>query len=358
MKREIVFVFYSLFLLGNLVAQQKRQTKSFLHFDNTTWNVGRISEDAAKRTHIFHFVNVHTEPIAIERVVSTCGCVVASYTKSRIAPQEKGFVQITFDPRGRMNHFSKSLQVICGKGKSVNYLRVTGFVEPVSDPETDFPYSLSDGISIGQLVLSYQNVQQNALPKVMETQLYNRSNKRVLLSFSIENESGCLQIEMPKEIAPKTMETIRIIATVPQNFYGSFNDRIILLINGKRTEAIEIYGTAIDDMRGVSILNGPKLKLSPSSFELGKLKPDIRLSRTVRLANEGKSPLIIHKLECGEDVVANVRKEIILKPGETKELVLVVAYKKGDRLKADVKLVSNDPKSPVRIIRFTGEVIE
>lgn len=356
MKRKIVFVFCSLFLLGNLVAQQKQQKKSFLRFDNATWNVGCISENAAKQTHIFRFINVNAEPIAIERVVTTCGCMVASYTKSRINPQQEGFVKVTFDPRGRVNHFSKTLQIICGKGESVNYLRVTGFVEPVLDPETDFPYSLADAVSVNQLVLSFQNVQQQASPKILEAKLYNDSDKRVYLSYSITNKSGCVRVQMPKSMEPKSMATIRTIATIPPNFYGSFNDRIVLLVNGKRTEALEVYGTGIDDMRGVSLLNGPKLKLSTCSFELGQLEPGKRLTRKVELANTGKSPLIVRKLECGEDVVADVHKEMVLRPGETREIVFVVTPRKASRLKADVKLISNDPGSPVRMIRFTGIV--
>lgn len=59
---------------------------------------------------------------------------------------------------------------------------------------------------------------------------------------------------MPKKIEAKDVATIRTVATIPRNYYGSFNDRIVLLVNGKRTEALEAYGTGVDDMRGVSLL--------------------------------------------------------------------------------------------------------
>ncbi len=356
MERKLASFLCGLFLLSNLVAQQKYQ--SFLRFDNTTWNVGRISENTNKQIYVFRFINVHTEAVVIEQVKTTCGCTVAAYTKRPIRPQERGTIQVTFNPQGLVNHFSKTLRVICGEGKSVNYLRITGFVETTFDPETDFPYSLAEGVSVSQLVLSLRNIQQNAMSKMIETQLYNQSNKRVSLSFLVENASGCIHVEMPKEIKAKGMEVVRISAVAPKGFYGSFNDRIVLYVNGQRTQALEVYGTAVDDMRGVSILNGPKLRLSAHTFELGKLKPDIQISRTVRITNQGKSPLAVRKLECEENISTDISKEIILKPGETQDLKFVITPRKGSRLKADVKLVSNDPKSPVRMIRFAGEVME
>lgn len=356
MKKEIALLLFGFVLLGNLIAQQTQNKCSFLHFDNTTWDVGHVSENMGKLTHNFCFVNNHSQSVTIERIVSTCGCVVASYTKKRILPGEKGFIKITFDPRGRMNYFSKSIRVICGKGISTNYLHVTGFVDPIPDLEKDFPYSLTDGVAIEQLVLSFQNVQQNMISKEIKTKIYNHSNQRVLLSYIIENESGCLQVDMPKKIEAKDVATIRTVATIPRNYYGSFNDRIVLLVNGKRTEALEAYGTGVDDMRGVSLLNGPKLKLSSHTFELGTLKSSVRITRAVHIINTGKSPLIVRKLECGEDVVADVHKEMVLRPGETREIVFVVTPRKASRLKADVKLISNDPGSPVRMIRFTGIV--
>ena len=44
------------------------------------------------------------------------------------------------------------------------------------------------------------------------------------------------------------MEVVRISAVAPKGFYGSFNDRIVLYVNGQRTQALEVYGTAVDDI--------------------------------------------------------------------------------------------------------------
>lgn len=334
------------------------QGKVLLRFDDNTWDVGHVFENEAKRAHTFHFINTHTAPIAIEKVIVTCGCTVPSYSKKPVMPNEKGYITVTFDPKGRANKFSKSLRVICNGGKSVNHLRVTGFVEPVLEPDADFPYPLAFGISADQLVLSYGTIQQNVTSKTVEARLYNYSMKQAALSYRIENRSGCLNVDIPKVIMPQSVVIVKATAVAPKGFYGSFNDRIVLYVNGQRTQALEVYSTAVDDMRGVSILNGPKLKLSAHTFELGKLKPDIQISRTVRITNQGKSPLAVRKLECEENISTDISKEIILKPGETQDLKFVITPRKGSRLKADVKLVSNDPKSPVRMIRFAGEVME
>lgn len=359
MKRNtLLVILLNLFLTYNLDAQQKQQGKALLRFDNKTWDVGHIPENSAKLTHTFRFINTHTAPIAIEKVVTTCGCTVPSYSKKPVMPNKEGYISVTFDPKGRANKFSKTLQIICNGGKSMNHLRVTGFVEPVLNPDTDFPYSLAFGVSADQLVLSYSSIQQNAVPKIVEAKLYNYSAKQATLSYIIENTSGCIKVDMPKVIMPQSVIMVKAVAVASKGFYGSFKDRIVLYVNGERSQALEVYGTVIDDMRGVSMLNGPKLKISSHSFELGRVRGNSLLKRTVKFTNEGKRPLVIRRIECDEEVRTEIKKEIILSEGETREIDFMIFPKRNKVLRANVKIVNNDPKKAIQNILFTGEVVE
>jgi len=98
MKKEIALLLFGFVLLGNLIAQQTQNKCSFLHFDNTTWDVGHVSENMGKLTHNFCFVNNHSQSVTIERIVSTCGCVVASYTKKGYCLVKKDLLRLLLIP--------------------------------------------------------------------------------------------------------------------------------------------------------------------------------------------------------------------------------------------------------------------
>ena len=144
---------------------------------------GRISENTNKQIYVFVYKCSYRSS-SDRASKTTCGCTVATYTKRPIRPQgTMELFRLHLIPQGLVNHFSKTLRVICGERKKCELSTDYGFVETTFDPETDFPYSLAEGVSVSQLVLSLRNIQQNAMSKMIETQLYNQSNKRVSLSF-------------------------------------------------------------------------------------------------------------------------------------------------------------------------------
>ena len=72
MKRFMSALIVLLCSIVGVCAQQ--QGRAVLRFDTTTWNFGNIQEVGGKVSHTFHFTNMHTSPVVIEEVISTCGC--------------------------------------------------------------------------------------------------------------------------------------------------------------------------------------------------------------------------------------------------------------------------------------------
>ena len=79
MKRFMSALIVLLCSIVGVCAQQ--QGKTVLRFDTTTWNFGNIQEVGGKVSHTFHFTNMHTSPVVIEEVISTCGCAIPVYSK-------------------------------------------------------------------------------------------------------------------------------------------------------------------------------------------------------------------------------------------------------------------------------------
>ncbi|MDY4031406.1 MAG: DUF1573 domain-containing protein [Alloprevotella sp.] len=97
-----------------------------LHFEKTTFDFGEFMEKDIQ-TAVFTFTNTGNEPLIIHQAMTTCGCTVADYTKSKIMPGKTGEVRITYNgknkPRG---HFKKVVTIRSNAATPMTRIYVTG----------------------------------------------------------------------------------------------------------------------------------------------------------------------------------------------------------------------------------------
>ncbi len=106
MKKFLLISVFALLSLNYAFAQAQ------IKFDKTTYNFGSFSEKDNIQKCSFSFTNVGDAPLVINQAVASCGCTVPSYTKSPIAPGEKGTIDITYNGKGKFpGHFKKSITV-------------------------------------------------------------------------------------------------------------------------------------------------------------------------------------------------------------------------------------------------------
>ena len=98
-----------LFVVNIASAQQK---SSEIKFDKTSHDFGTFSEDNSVQKCTFTFTNVGNAPLIINQAVASCGCAVPSYTKTPIAPGQKGEIKVTYSGAGKFpGHFKKTITV-------------------------------------------------------------------------------------------------------------------------------------------------------------------------------------------------------------------------------------------------------
>ena len=107
MKRIVICI--GAILISSLVFAQN--DGPVIKFDNTKHDFGKFKEEAGPQTHKFEFVNEGSSDLLITRVAASCGCTTPEWTKHPVKPGEKGFVNITYDPRNRPNKFKKTAAV-------------------------------------------------------------------------------------------------------------------------------------------------------------------------------------------------------------------------------------------------------
>ena len=88
------------------------QKPAEIKFDKTVHNFGTFTDKNPVQECTFTFTNVGEAPLVINQAVASCGCTVPSYTKTPIAPGEKGTIKVTYNGTGKMaGHFKKSVTV-------------------------------------------------------------------------------------------------------------------------------------------------------------------------------------------------------------------------------------------------------
>jgi hypothetical protein len=108
MKKVILLTFVCLISIITFAQKQG----SVISWEKTSYNFGALKKENGIVKYRFIFANVGDEPLLLEKVKSTCGCTSSNYTKNQVLPNEKGFVEIAFDPTNQSGEFLKTITVI------------------------------------------------------------------------------------------------------------------------------------------------------------------------------------------------------------------------------------------------------
>ena len=122
--RKIIMTTLLLMLAFTYASAQKQAE---IMFDKKTHNFGTFSEKNAVQKCTFTFTNVGDAPLVINQAVASCGCTVPQYTKSPIAPGQKGTIEVTYNGAGKIpGHFKKSITVRTNGATEMTRLYVEG----------------------------------------------------------------------------------------------------------------------------------------------------------------------------------------------------------------------------------------
>ncbi len=132
MKKLILTSMLALFGFVMLLAAEGGSTAegdgtAEIKFDTLTINMGTFSEGDGPQTCTFGFTNVGTTPLIINQAYASCGCTVATYTKTPVQPGERGAVDVTYNGKGKYpGHFKKTVSIRSNAKNEVVRLTIEG----------------------------------------------------------------------------------------------------------------------------------------------------------------------------------------------------------------------------------------
>jgi len=127
MKKTIVFMVMMFIASLTIQAQDKPATpKDSIVFAATTHDYGTIVQ-SSDGSCVFAFTNKGKAPIVLNDVKASCGCTVPEWTRTPVAPGEKGSIKVTYNTNN-IGAFTKSITVNSNAVNSPQVLIIKGTV--------------------------------------------------------------------------------------------------------------------------------------------------------------------------------------------------------------------------------------
>lgn len=123
--KKLIILFTAIFAFIGFTAMQTKNAE--IKFEKETHDFGTIKR-SVPAVYEFKFTNTGTDPLILSGVKSTCGCSVADFPKTAIAPGASGVIKVTFDAL-TVSPFTKSFTVSSNAKTPVKSLYIKGIVE-------------------------------------------------------------------------------------------------------------------------------------------------------------------------------------------------------------------------------------
>ena len=353
---KLNFSILMLFAVFTLSAQPQ------LAFDKTQHDFGKVNEGDGPASYNFTFKNSGTTPLIIHNVSTTCGCTTPEWTREPIRPGAAGFIKVSYDVKGRPGAIDRTITVHSNSQQSTAKLRIIGEVVPVDRHPTEAFRYTAGTIRLDDMHVAFNRVYSYEKPTLVVT-AYNPGPDAVKISFIN------LPAHIKTEITPTTIksgEKANIKVTYDaarKNDWDFVVDRISMILNDNKTRDYKLTVTATiqeDFTRwtAAQLQNAPAVSVDKQMIEGGKIKKGEKLTCQVKLTNNGKSKLAIHKVESASQLVTvNAPKEI--NPGASADLTITFdsTGQSGEQSKS-ITVITNDPKNAQITLRLKAEVTE
>jgi hypothetical protein len=358
MRRTVLALIFVTFV-STLFAQQAKQ----LNFREETFDFGTIEEAKGPVTHEFVFTNNSPRPVKILKVQASCGCTTPGWSKDVIPPGKEGFIQASYNPKGRPGFFTKSLTVTTDLEANPVILQIKGQVTDEVQPDvSDFTVangnlkSKTSSFNMGKVYLKDEYA-------VREFPVINGGSKPLTFTGKFVHPSYLKVNAEPVKLEPGQKGMIKISYNGAQkNKYGFQSDNVEIETDDSEnpSKSFSVYATLEDffpQLSAADLSRAPQLTLASTALDLGKIKPNTPREAEIQFTNTGKKELQLKSIQPNCTCVTAEASKTVLKPGDSSTIRIAFSpqARSGTQQKA-ISVYSNDPRNPVQRFTFTAYV--
>ena len=346
MKRSLLSIFFLLIVTLAAVAQPRISSNKETH------NFGQI-EWKRPVTVEYTITNTGNLPLVLTNVTTSCACAVADWTKEPIAPGAKGIVKASFDAKA-LGRFEKSVGIYSNATPNLVYLKFTGeVVQEIKDYTKTHPFAIGNiRIDRDEFAFDVYRGQQPTMTFSIAN-LSDRPYEPVLMHLP-----PYLKMEAePKVLLKGKKGTVKLTLDASQlNDYGLTQTSVYLsrFAGDKVSEDNEIPVSAIllpdfSRMTAKDSLDAPAIRISETNIDLSvPLIKKKKASYNILIANAGKTPLVISKLQVFNSSVGVSLKKTVLPPDGMTKLKVTIRKRDVGNKKHHLRIlmITNDPLNP------------
>lgn len=351
--------FFLLFVFSSTFGQQAKQ----LTFREETYDFGYVDESKGPVTHEFVFTNNSSRPVKILKVQASCGCTTPGWSKEVIPPGKDGFIQASYNPKGRPGFFNKSLTVTTDLQTEPIILQIKGQVSNDEKPSpADYP------VASGHLKMKVSSFNMGRVFRkdeyvVREFPVLNSGPQPLQFSGNFVSPAYIKVDAQPRKLAPGEKGTIRISYNgAMKDQYGFQSDNVQIETDDsvEPVKSFSVYATLEDffpQMSAAALAQAPQLTFASYALDLGNIEEATTTEKQIPFTNTGKKELLIRSIQPNCSCVSASVSKTSLKAGES--ATLKISFDPQDRSGTQNKaitLYSNDPKNPVQRLTFTAYI--
>ena len=358
--KKIVATSIAIALCGLLFAQAP------ITFEKKIHNFGDVREEDGKAVCTFEFTNTGNVPLELKSVQASCGCTTPDWTRTPIAPGEKGTVTAAYSTVGRPGQFSKTITVTTKtEPEHREVLTIRGNVlkkEPTL--EEQFPLIVG-GLRFKSKFVNLDNIEYDQ-EKIETVEFINTSNEDIKISAFGAKKYMEVNI-FPSTVKPNEKGALAVtFYAKKRNDYGPQNEQFGIILNGKKVESPEFMFTAfgvITERFTEEQRNNPPVYELAKAIELGEVAVNAKATAETTITNKGNSPLIIRKISferADEKFITVSAPSKPIEPGKS-AIIKVTLNAKNLPLGAknnNLVLIVNEPKDTRKIIPVSYTIVE
>jgi hypothetical protein len=361
MQKKIVLP--ALILLLPLLFVNAQTKDANISFDEEVHDFGKINEADGSVTVNFSFTNTGSAPLMIKQVHASCGCTAPSWSKEPVLPGKKGFVGATYNPTNRPGPFSKTITVVSNAATASKVLTIKGEVNPKPKSLEDVYRFSMDKIRLKTNHMSFSRVVRDQ-KGTQTVEIVNVSDKPVKVTFNRVPAHLTLSAK-PAILEPGQKGVIEGVYDAKlKDDWGFLVDRVDVMLDEEYNSSnrLTVSATIEEDFASMSAeqkANAPQIVFSESTFEFEEIKQGETIEHTFTITNEGKSELIIRKVQASCGCTAVTPKDRVVAAGgsTTMKVIFNSAGKVGKQNKT-ITVISNDPMHSRSILWVKGIVTQ
>ncbi len=360
MVKQLLNIFLFLFFITAAHAQQSKA----IQFREEFFEFGNVAEDGAPAVHEFVFTNASGRPIKILSVQASCGCTTPDWSRETIPSGKTGFIQASFNPKGRPGYFNKTLSVTTDLDAAVITLQIKGQVISTGSKPASTEFEAASGnwkLKTPSLNMGKVYLKDEAMTR--EFAFVNGGTKSISYLDKFVGPKY-IKVEVnPKTVAAGQRGVIKLIYNGKlKNLYGFQTDNIEILTDDESQpkKSFAVYATLEDYFPTLSpedLNKAPKFRLDDSSIDFGRVAQNRASTREVQFQNTGKKELSIKSLQPNCSCISATASKKSIKPGESGKVSISFnpQDRKGTQTKA-ITVYTNDPQNPIQRILISAYV--